>query len=578
MAEHQNDLPKHNLQEFDKDSIRIDDPSFVNRRLHKEKLVDKFSSTLPQNYEIFLPNVKTERFSDESFTGIALEKIIPKTPVTDSSFFRSTDEPKSSNEGSVTNVIKPSDESLLLGSTSTTVSVNPVALTLVTNPSISHQIHKRSINNDEQSSHMTLRAPRGRDIMKDDLAKSGRRSEADPDIDDIIQGIMQLLGGNVKIDAATTTDTKLTTMLGDLSTYSTRTNDRGPPRLPLNPFNFFNGGNRQTRTRPPIRPPVATPVGNIPLPGRPSFMANTLPPFLATLPPELDKPRPQLPSQNPTLSALPNPVNIPQSSMVDEDLPVVFPTLTPTPTVTFTSKTPTAFHEEMDPSSVVFPDETITISSSTTAPNTVGPVLSESTVPSTDDDGEVFFSTETSLEKKPSASETEVPPPDSADSQEVETTPSEIFNILSSASLPTFLSTTTSEISNFPSMPTITVPPYQPDFTSSRPSPSNTIPTISPSSAVFATATAIPTPYRTPALPSRHTPAYHRPGVVLDATYPVPVITSPPNVGQVFDVTVSAHQGFGGRPPPVRPLLPSYNNIPMAPNFNIHGKKDLLFW
>nr|XP_045594534.1 mucin-12-like isoform X4 [Procambarus clarkii] len=117
-----------------------------------------------------------------------------------------------------------------------------------------------------------------------DLRKANRKSNPEPDIDDIIKGIVQLLGGNVKVTAADVPNTRLTTFDG---VSSTRINNRGPPRLTQLPFGVLSSS---VHTQIPIRAPVTPPVNmaNLrPLPGKPQFVANTLPPFMASLPPAL---------------------------------------------------------------------------------------------------------------------------------------------------------------------------------------------------------------------------------------------------------------------------------------------------
>ncbi|KAB7495076.1 hypothetical protein Anas_09061, partial [Armadillidium nasatum] len=134
-----------------------------------------------------------------------------------------------------------------------------------------------------------------------------------PKIDDIIHGIMKLLGGNVKLKAPESTDTKLTTFSDNLSHYvtSTRINNRGPPRLPLLPFGILNPVGP---IRPPVTPPADNPASN------PQFVANTRPPYLVPLPPELHS-RPGMP---PFVTGIPIPEDVlshltsPQSNPSEE--------------------------------------------------------------------------------------------------------------------------------------------------------------------------------------------------------------------------------------------------------------------
>ena len=119
--------------------------------------------------------------------------------------------------------------------------------------------------------------------------RKARKSDDEPEIDDIIQGIMNLLGGgNVKVDSASISR-RVPNSMAHRPTTRTRVNDRGPPRIGLNPFNFFRPS-RTTVNRIPVEPSV--PHAGAPVFGRPSFIANTLPPFAATLPPMLEVPAP----------------------------------------------------------------------------------------------------------------------------------------------------------------------------------------------------------------------------------------------------------------------------------------------
>ena len=137
--------------------------------------------------------------------------------------------------------------------------------------------------------------------LNPDDYKNARKSEADPDIDDIIHGIMKILGGNVKLEAAESTKTKLTTYGG--AVFSSRVNNRGPPRLPVVPFGALPPSPQYSGLPLiPLRSPITPPNGNKPNkfpPGDPVFVANTKPPFLAPLPPSLSS-RPPVNNQNPS--------------------------------------------------------------------------------------------------------------------------------------------------------------------------------------------------------------------------------------------------------------------------------------
>ena len=489
-----------------------------------------------------------------------------------------------------------------------TVTVDPVITSLKMDGFTSRRF-QRSIDSDFvqsldldgpiMSSHLSVE---GR--AANQLKKSSRRSDPEPDIDDIIQGIMQLLGGNVKIDAETSANTKLTTFAGGQPVSSTRTNDRGPPRLALNPFNFFNS--QPSRTRPPVRMPITSHSLTRPGVGRPTFVANTLPPFYATLPPELDRPRPQIPSQSGTLTAYPIPVNL----LPDSE--------TAPPTSFMTSST--LISADVVSSSVSSVD---VVSSSVSSADVVSSLVSSTQLVDTVTDESKVPTITTPFVEDEIVLQSDIPTTSSSvqneHQNEVESD-TEKNRIELESSMSSSPPSTTNEIHH--STPILTMiestttqPPHSIDnvtesltvlspiesHTSTKmldTSPVATSETINPTYAVSSETiahTSIPinsvqistssipvistiagTSVR-PIPPSvssndrlRPTPPYQqrpRPGVVLGAGdyRPGQVIGGNGRPGDVFDVTVSAHQGFGGPPQPVRPfhrpqVVPNYGD------------------
>lgn len=468
-----------------------------------------------------------------------------------------------------------------------TVLVDPVATTVHHGERSRFQ---RSIDSnlvpseDYDASHLTTyMSVEGRSANR--LKKNGRRSDPEPDIDDIIQGIMKLLGGNVKIDSET--NTRLTTFAGGQPISSTRTNDRGPPRLPLNPFNFFNG--KPSRTRPPIRRPITSPVGSRPIPGRPTFVANTLPPFYATLPPELDRPRPQLPSEGSTLQAFPLPVNfIPESATESHTPTPILPS--PTSTIDLVSNSPSSTLTNSEDADEIT-STTITLSS-VEGEEDIQATDSASTTPSLhepESEESISHLAENDVSLEPSlgvsnssiANEntysTSIHTSDTITSMDISSNErhSQSTEYIASISSFTTLTETVDRIrdsSRFSSEIITVSPEVSSSLTKFR----------TPSIVDTSTVASSPSTSRYhPTLPSsptspppfgadkilRPTPPYKHQGVVLNegGYRPGQVFGQHGRPGEVFDVTVSAHQGFGGAISPVRPFqhdvqVPNYGS------------------
>ncbi|XP_042242419.1 uncharacterized protein LOC121879718 isoform X2 [Homarus americanus] len=441
------------------------------------------------------------------------------------------------------------------------------------------------------------------------LRKTNRKSDPQPDIDDIIKGIVQLLGGNVKVTAAEVPQTRLTTF-GNLDVTSTRINNRGPPRLTHIPYGILNS---PVQTRPPIRRPVSSPANlpNLrPLPGRPQFVANTRPPFLVPLPPSLAS-RPLPPLQRPYATGIPLPIDLlPNSDEVYDTQPEITvnpvipgfpdygdktlasrPTAGESPHTTESSQTtPTLLH--MAPTSLIPPpppqvdteeiDNITTFATITSTTQLVAQILSDvletSTSVSSIEPETSTTNSETNVATDVIPSTTSVP--------EVSTTSVPISQDTAAATTTTTTTTTppsqtTSETYLLPSMldPTSTV--TSTSVLDQEPQPTSTI-TTSTSSTTLSQSSATPsitTPTPLLSIPRLPTPSYRptgppppslshpRPGVVLDDSQyrPGQIITGtvvPYDVGgpgDIFDVTVSAHQGFGPpiRGPPFRPRPPN---------------------
>ncbi|XP_050738658.1 nascent polypeptide-associated complex subunit alpha, muscle-specific form-like isoform X2 [Eriocheir sinensis] len=427
-----------------------------------------------------------------------------------------------------------------------------------------------------------------------------RRSDGSPDIDDIIQGIVDLLGGNVKVTAAEEPNTRLTTFRGGAFS-STRINNRGPPRLTHLPFDMLS---TVLPTRIPIRPPITPPAGA--QPGRPQFVANTRPPFLAPLPPSLaSRVTPVVPK--PFATGIPIPIDLlppdttsdlppevvttsPDDDVTVESSPVVAPSTkvtppppppsqaTPTTPVSSLTTSTSQYSRSSSSSSSPSPSPTLstpstsvspTSSSTSTTPTSSATPSFPSTTPSSTpatplspsslaDSNENTGSKDTGAATPeggeagdsltPASDEPEHPSEGESTNITPETIPPREPN-----TVPTLLEPSMLE----PSATTVTS-----SSEASQPSFSSTVASLTP------TVSSTP-PRATPPLvaPTRPQPPVvgtfaPRPGMVLDdpGYHPGEVITGPavphvlPAAGDVFDVTVSAHHGYGNGPvrrPPV---------------------------
>ncbi|XP_071536445.1 uncharacterized protein [Panulirus ornatus] len=429
-----------------------------------------------------------------------------------------------------------------------------------------------------------------------ELRKSNRKSDPEPDIDDIIKGIVQLLGGNVKVTAADVTNTRLTTF-GNSQVTSSRINNRGPPRLTKVPFGLLSS---VVHSRPPIRPPVTPPINVAdlrPLPGRPQFVANTRPPFMVPLPPSLAT-RPAPPLQRPYATGIPLPIDLlPHSGEEDNASPevVVNPAI---PGLPDKSGQAVASHPVEEGSSTMSSSEVmpslqptptpaaapadtittfITIASTTSlgtlssTTNLVSEFVSETAKTSASGPSNVGeVSPSTSRQEGVTDQTTITTPPAAAasDTSTTQATPETYLHpsMLDPSSTTIAPTPATEEEPQPPStVATSTTLSVQVTSTTSDTRPSATPPLVLPTSSM--SKPQPPTPSRPPSPPMLSL-ARPRPGVVLDdSNYrPGEIITGtvvPYDLGgsgDIFDVTVSAHQGFGGTP-----LSPT-QNLPPRPN------------
>ncbi|XP_063879067.1 uncharacterized protein LOC135110561 isoform X1 [Scylla paramamosain] len=433
-----------------------------------------------------------------------------------------------------------------------------------------------------------------------------RRSDSSPGIDDIIQGIVDLLGGNVKVTAAEEPNTRLTTFGGGVYT-STRINNRGPPRFTNLPFELLSS---VLPTRLPIRPPVTPPSATHP--GRPHFVANTRPPFLAPLPPSLaTRASPVVPK--PFATGIPLPVDLlppapisdlppevvttsPAGSISEDTPPAAVPSTTsilltsstsqPTLTTSTSSlSTLTSQFSELStpspssPSPTSPPPTTTSLTSSSSTPSSTT-TTSESTTVSSPSTTPSSRPTPAGPSEKPGTKVTEAVTPQSNTADDSPTPASDTL--------------TTSQAPGSTSNPQEAAPPRKPSpaptmlepsmlessvttvasFTeASLPSPTTSTQASLSSPTITTTVTTAdagpgPPPQATPPLlpPSRPQPPAvatfaPRPGMVIDDHQyrPGEVITGVgvphvmPAAGDVFDVTVSAHHGYGSSPNTYRP-------------------------
>ncbi|XP_018010908.1 uncharacterized protein LOC108668242 isoform X3 [Hyalella azteca] len=462
-----------------------------------------------------------------------------------------------------------------------------------------------SAGNDAGTEFPSLMTLEGRSANK--LKKGSRRSDPEPDIDDIIQGIMQLLGGNVKIDADSSAHTHLTTFGGGQPVSSTRTNDRGPPRMPLNPFNFFNG--RPTQTRPPVRRPASESPTGIASPGRPSFMANTLPPFIATLPPQLDTPRLHLQThESPVQTAflMPEAMIPPSSGSEVSSSSPMFPSSISTissTSSTILAENPTEVSYEGETTENNLKHETFPpLQPSSSEPEVLS---TEATTPILQDDvnekpTDTVYSIETDgFDLEPSIGTKEST--DTVNSIYNSPLPPDLISKIRKS--PSFTETSKSKKISSTISPTVAISNISQIDTTMSSSKQSIHGTTSPGLFSFTPTRSPEVQSPPPQLPVRsHVPVQRpqypqsishtrvvppatvnhgpRPGMVLDAEYhPAHVVTAPVRRptdlhGEVFDVTVSAQQGFGGQVSPVRP--PHYPSYFPRPPYNYQEAGDPL--
>ncbi|XP_042856934.1 mucin-5AC-like [Penaeus japonicus] len=449
-------------------------------------------------------------------------------------------------------------------------------------------------------------------FMSVNTRRPSERRRAEPaDIDDVIQKIMNFLGGEARVTAAHNPNTRLTTFA--LNPIHTRINDRGPPRLPL------GGPSSAILTRTPILVPVTPPVNRPPLiTGRPQFVANTRPPFLAPLPPSLaSRPPYSPPIQRPYATGIPLPEDLltsvedgegtqaipinpvfpdyvtepaedeqgqgqgqepvegatSEGALQDAEVPGTAPSLSP---VDAETAPPATSEPAIIEETIVQTVTSYTTSSSAQAEKQEEEATQPSAPTSTTLEGDL---TTTQLPLEPSSSTPPAPVPSPLPPLEPSMQESS-----SSAILPTPVT----EQEPLPSTTTHTASHDQAPspFSSSSISPSSYSSSSSPAATVTPPLQPQPTsptsgpppPVGRPWPPSDPTPSpprpqqpYYpqgRPGVVLDdAQYrPGQIITGTVRVpfgggrpGDVFDVTVSAAQNYGGgvalAPPPRNPYL-----------------------
>ncbi|CAL4066926.1 unnamed protein product [Meganyctiphanes norvegica] len=407
-----------------------------------------------------------------------------------------------------------------------------------------------------------------------DRRKSDRKSDPDPDIDDIIQGIMHLLGGNVKVTAAEHPDPRLTTF-GNRRVASTRINNRGPPnllgsRLPVRPV---RPDLASKVIRPPVRPPFGLPPGAIlrPLPGQPPFIANTRPSFLAPLPPTLVSKRPQRPINRPFVTGFPLPISLIDEDDIVDDTAPISPDLVVTPQFhdrPYDNLNPgpydipnggSDYYQEATPvlssSTEELPEEDFDYEEPTRLTNNLAmlrPFHSSDATPTEDTEVPLssvnippFVEEETQTSLEPSLQTTQsssllepsttTPPPQVSTTVPVEPTkPIPIETIINTADPTTIRSSTTTRKTTT----TTSEPPI-----SSSSSPTPPLPPITP-----------PAPPPTSPTPKPHSGVVlddkdYRPGQVITGA----VIPFDGRPGDIFDVTVSAHQGYAQPPSQARP-------------------------
>lgn len=413
-----------------------------------------------------------------------------------------------------------------------------------------------------------------------------------PNIDSIIQGIMKLLGGNVKLTATESDDAKLVTFGNGVTNHPTtsRINNRGPPRIPVLPFGILPPG-------PHIRPPVTPPTDKNLDPNKPQFVANTRPPFLVPLPPALSS-RPTLTRTHLTGIPIPEDVLSDISGVTKKQTPELDEPTTmnvPLPEETEEANTVDGHEDESEvetevkaespapPEETTLPPKNISLElssdSSSSAPSLEPSISLISTSTSTTESGV----TEPSVDTVPQLSS-------SMDIQNTLESSTISSNTISGS---TITSTTTSDPFNLSDsvhpndvIPIVTKGAVIKDVTPPLPSLPSPIASSSPphtsKSTSFPSRTSHPSrpihafnnarlPTRLPSPIHSFATTGHR-GVVLADTvdhmreYGGQLITSIPggrpfgNGPEIFDVTVTALQGYGSGPQLPPSKYPSNQN------------------
>ncbi|XP_055610047.1 uncharacterized protein LOC129756990 isoform X2 [Uranotaenia lowii] len=462
------------------------------------------------------------------------------------------------------------------------------------------------------------------------------RQNSNPDIQDIITGIVKLLNGNVNVHANTQPTRRYS---------ATRINNRGPPRISdANPAPNDFENEQTTSSRPPYnfeRPetPVRPFITGVPIPEqivpsmqqtfRPGFVSQNRPPW------QRPKPRPPIsPNRRPMPPYKPYPTNVeygkPESDPANHPVTTNDNILQSETTTTTTEK----YQEESDTKTTTETDNHEIITEIPISENkevTKPPRKSEKPrkpapevkytidTPTSSSETPIEISTTTSSEQF----QTEVPsvyeinsieylPSDSGSTASYSLEPSisgESFittkelitptkTMTSTTSSSTSSTTTTSTVISSSSTTTTMAPNHKPEQITTTPSSSSSTPTPA--------LTKTTTDYR-----------FHpRPGLVLDdpdfkpGGNKNPIRTQnpymqapdiqtrpqlPPNYGEIFDVTLSAIQGPAGsgsqqtvkinpyynRPPQNQPNDPDDASIILTANGNdgfvsIDGKRSYI--
>ncbi|XP_076259530.1 calcium-binding EGF-like domain-containing protein pawn isoform X2 [Rhynchophorus ferrugineus] len=435
--------------------------------------------------------------------------------------------------------------------------------------------------------------------------KPERPRQANPDIQDIITGLVKLLNGNVNVHANTALE-----MGRPIRPISTRINNRGPPRItdvpPLPPdFNLpappklppTGSMPMPVSTRPPAPYPFEIPPPNVspkrPYPGNPgSSEVNGRPGFYKPITPPpwnrrrpTKRPNPYIPPYKP-MPSMPDaePSEAPMEDILTLDLgshlensedegdvsdndklgennkqtsdtinPDATDKLVPDPSID------TELPEQIDKENEQFeknkeknpkPDKSSKITIVTPTMKTETSIL----------ETPIVLVTETSTSTQ--SSEDKAITPTSVSTEVVEVTQTLNDNI----SLSVNSSSTTGLLevhdNNIPTLES-SMPEVLPTVTDS-----STSTTVLPTGTLHTTETAMQTDNVTESTKSGtnltsstsfpYYPYRPRPGIVLDDTEykpgganRQPIVTRPPSggIGDIFDVTVSAIQGPGGHPP-----------------------------